>query len=600
MRQRSIRLIVFFLVILFLPAGSEATCPDLSPAAAQRQLDSLGEEIRYHNQLYYQQAKPIIGDADYDRLFARLVELEGCFPMLAAADSPTRSVGGVAQEQLTITHDRPMLSLDSTTGREAVDALLRRIAGEDEKAGQVRLLVQPKVDGLPVELLYRQGRLVSAATRGDGQKGEDVTARVRAIEGIPETLTAPFPARVVVRGEIYSDLTLFRLGNSAQADPDKRYATPRHLAAATLRSQHPQPWALQSLRLFPFALVNADRIERLHAAEKGLDKLAGWGFPVLPERTQRATTFVEIREIYRQYLIDRDSLPFAVDGIVVKVDDLQLQQRLGLGQRAPFWAAAWKFPPETAVTEVVGIDWRIGRTGKRTPVAELKPVGIGGVQVSRASLHNADELLRLGVVEGARVVVALQGDVIPRIVEVANRPPETADLSLPPEYLPPPALDACLSDGDGCRQQFVARAVYFVSKNGLQISGLGKGRVERLVEAGLVTDLPSFFELQIPQMAALPGFGARTAEKVSAALRAANRPDLERLLVAVGVPGIGPATCKSLARHFDDFDELLLAGRERLEAVPGVNEKAANNLRDFFASPGGERLVTRLRKLEML
>lgn len=598
MRTSSVYLIVFCLSILFVPTISGATCPEISLSAAQRQIDTMSEEIRYHNRLYYQDAKPIISDAEYDKLLARLVALEGCFPMLAAADSPTRTVGGVEQENLTIAHDRPMLSLESTAGSDALEALLRRIARAEKKSGKVQLLVQPKVDGLPVELLYERGRLVSAATRGNGQKGEDVTARIRAIEGVPEQLNVPFPSRVVVRGEVYSDLLHFRIGNSAQADEEDRYATPRHLAAATLRSQHPQPWALQSLRLFPFELVNADRINRLSSAEKGLERLAAWGFPVMKEQAHQASTFAEIKDIYREYLVRRDQQPFAIDGIVIKVDDLSLQQQLGLGERSPFWAAAWKFPPETAMTEVSGIEWGVGRTGKRTPIAVLQPVKIGGVQVGRASLHNADEVLRLGVVEGARVVVALKGDVIPQIVEVANRPPGAAKVSIPPECLMPPAIDACLIDGDGCREQFLARAIYFASKIG--ISGLGKGRVEQLVENDLVADLPSFFELQIPQMAALPGFGSKTAEKISASLRAQNRPGLEQMLTAIGVPGVGPKTCKSLAKQFDDFAELVLASRERLVTVDGVSEKAASNLRAFLDSPGGEKLVERFRKLEMI
>jgi len=364
MRKSSVFLIVVFLSVLFIFTSASAACPDLSLAVAQRQIDTLSEEIRYHNRFYYLDAKPIISDAQYDKLLARLEQLEGCFPMLAAADSPTRTVGGVERENLTIVHDRPMLSLDSTTGSKAVEALLRRIVREEKNSAKEQLLVQPKVDGLPVELLYQRGRLVSAATRGDGQKGEDVTSRVRAIEGVPEQLNVPFPSRVVVRGEVYSDLTHFRVGNGAQADDENRYATPRHLAAATLRSQHPQTWALQSLRLFPFELVNADRINRLSSASEGVVKLAALGFPTMQDQTHQASTFTEIKEIYRGYLVRRERQPFAIDGIVVKVDDLPLQQQLGLGERAPFWAAAWKFPPETGLTKVAEIEWSIGRTGK--------------------------------------------------------------------------------------------------------------------------------------------------------------------------------------------------------------------------------------------
>ncbi|HKJ05394.1 MAG TPA: NAD-dependent DNA ligase LigA [Geopsychrobacteraceae bacterium] len=598
MCKNSVCLIIIFLSVLFLSTLSRAACPEISTAAAKARIDDLSSEIHYHNQLYYQQARPVLSDAEYDKLFARLAELEGCFPALVAADSPTRTVGGAEQNNLIVTHDRPMLSLDSTSGSEAVENLLQRIAKQTEKAANVQLLVQPKVDGIPVELVYSQGQLLSAATRGDGFMGEAVTRRIREIEGIPETLIAPVPPRIVVRGEVYSDLTHFKLGNSAQADDEDRYATPRHLASGTLRSAHPQTWALQSLRFFPFELVNAEQIDRIYSAKKGMEMLARWGFPVQPKQTHQVTTFAEIKEVYRDYLVHRQEQHFAIDGLVIKVDDLDLQHRLGLGQRAPFWAAAWKFPPETALTEVVEIVWSVGRTGKRTPVALMKPIKIGGIQVERASLHNADELLRLGVVKGARVVVALKGDVIPQIVEVANRPSGSATVQIPAEYLLPPEIDACLSNSTGCREQFVARALYFVSTLG--ISGLGKGRIEQLVEAGLVTDLPSFFELQAPQIASLHGFGAKTAEQISASLRESSRPNLEQMLTAIGMPGVGPATCGSLAKHFEDFNELVMASSEQIAAVEGVSEKAANSIRRFLGSPGGEQLLLRMRHLEVI
>ena len=353
---RNIMIILFALLIF--PLCSHAlsfTCPKISTADASQRMIALAKDIRYHNQLYYEKAQPAISDAEYDKLFTQLVQLEACFPALASADSPTRRVGsGASGGTQKIKHEQPMLSLSSATGLEAVEALLKRIAAE----GDTQLFVQPKVDGLPVELVYAAGRLVSASTRGDGHFGEDVTERVREIHGIPHLLAGSFPDRVVVRGEVYADLRLLKNYGAAG-----KYATPRHMAAGVLKAQKPEPDALAILRLFPFELVTAGLLQSDRAA---LQLLSGWGFAVSFEHTQLVKSFAEVQAVYRTYLAHRDQQPFAMDGIVVKVDDLQLRHHLGAGERAPFWAAAWKFPPDTAVTTVLKINWTVGRTGRRT------------------------------------------------------------------------------------------------------------------------------------------------------------------------------------------------------------------------------------------
>jgi len=593
---RIVLFVSFLIVVLVSAANAVDSCPSLSHGEVKRQMTSISDDIRFHDRLYYQQAKPIVSDSEYDLLHVRLRKLESCFPALAAVDSPTRSVGGAAAQHLTVAHSQPMLSLDSSSDDSAVVALFERI--EQLNPGErLRFLAQPKVDGLPVELTYVQGKLVSAATRGDGLLGEDVLARVGEIEGVPVMLRAQFPPRVVVRGEVYAVLPEFIAGNNAQQNEDDRYASPRHLAVATLRAKHPRGWALKTLRFFPFELVNAEVLD-VDSALRGLERLARWGLPVLLEQTEVVEDVDQVRSLYREYLAHRADLPFAADGIVIKVDRLDLQRRLGLGERFPFWAAAWKFPPATAVTRVTDLEWRIGRTGKRTPIALLDPVKIGRIQVSRASLHHIDTLRSLGVTAGCRVVVALKGDTVPQIVDVVDRPEGDAGVIIPPEYLLPPEVGACFSDSDGCHQQFVARAVYFAQQLGL--SGLGEGRVSQLVEAGLIGDLPSFFELQVPRMMALPGFGTVRAERIGAVLRANNRPDLAQLLSAIGVAGVGPKTCQKLAREFETLDELRLAGPARLAAIDGVSARSAENLQTFFASDSGVQLVTRLRRLGIL
>jgi len=447
---------------------------------------------------------------------------------------------------------------------------------------------------LPVELIYVAGRLVSASTRGDGRFGEEVTERVREIQGIPHLLIGPFPDRVVVRGEVYADRRLLQHPGTGSA-PEK-YATPRHLAAGVLQARKPDPAALATLRLFPFELVTADRLGDMVSSDRmALQLLSDWGFPVAFEQTQPVKTFSDVQAVYRSYLAHREQQSFAMDGIVVKVDDLSLRQRLGEGGRAPFWAAAWKFPPDTALTRVREISWTVGRTGRRTPIAEVAPVRLGGVQVTRVSLHNDAEIARLDIAAGDQVVVALVGDVIPQVLEVVGRAPrDLATDAVSP--LSEPALDACLHDSPGCRDQFLAKAVYFVSKSGLNIAGLGRKRLQKLVEAGLVADLPSLFLLKADVVAAVPGFGTETARRLTAAIHAAGRPDPFRLVVALGIPGVGPKTVQRLARQFTSLDALLAAEQEQLSALSATDTRAAKTIRSFFHSAGGQELLVKFRE----
>jgi DNA ligase (NAD+) len=560
---------------------------------------SLANDIRYHNRLYYEKAQPAISDVEYDRLFKELVRLEECFPGLVAADSPTRVVGGgVDGGTWTVQHERPMLSLSSSTGPEAVEALLKRLL----PAGDVQLLVQPKVDGLPVELMYHGGRLVSASTRGDGLFGGDVTESVREIGGIPQLLSGTFPERVVVHGEVYADRRLLQK-SGAGTGPEK-YATPRHVAAGVLQAQKPDRAALAALRLFPFELVNSGSVgasvgDAPLNDRAALQLLADWGFPVLFDQTHPVRSFAEVQVVYRAYLANREQQPFAMDGIVVKVDDLNLRQSLGEGARAPFWAAAWKFPPDTALTQVRAIRWTVGRSGRRTPVAELVPVRLGGVRVRRVSLHNAAEIARLDIATGDQVVIALVGDVIPRVLEVVGRVPRNpaADAVSP---LPETAPDLCLHDSPACRDQFLAKAAYFVSKSGLNIAGLGRKRLQKLVEAGLVVDLPSLFLLNTEAVAALPGFGKETALRLTAAIRAGGRPDSFRLAVALGIPGVGPKTMQRLARQFSSLDALLAADLEQPTSLSATDTRAAKNILSFFHSPEGQKLLLKFREVGIL
>lgn len=588
-------LLIVLISQLFLPILSQSACPKNSVPEAGQQMVTLADNIRYHNRLYYEKAQPEISDAEYDRLFARLLWLEECFPALVAADSPTRKVGGGEDSGVrTVTHDRPMLSLFSATGPEAIEALLKRVG----VFGEVTLLLQPKVDGLPVELVYDAGRLVSASTRGDGRSGADVTERVREIRGVPHILNGKFPSRVVVRGEVYADLTLlqnYRSGNAAGT-----YATARHLASGVLKAQQPDSEAVAILRLFPFELVNSGSVgSSLNSDRAALALLFEWGLPVALDQTRQVKTFTEVQEEYRLYLDSRGGQPFAMDGIVVKVDDLSLRRRLGAGERAPFWAAAWKFPPETARSQILKINWTVGRTGRRTPVAEVVPVRLGGVMVSRVSLQNASGVARLDVASGDQVILALVGDVIPQVLEV-ERTARVKNSVAGPIQSPEPALDACLHDSPVCRNQFLARAVYFVSKKGIDVKGLGRKRLQKLVETGLVGDLPALFQLKAEDVAAVPGFSLKTARHLTAAFRAATPPDSFRLVTALGIRGVGPASVQQLSRQFNYLDDLLTAEEGKLAALSARDSRTAKTLRSFFKTPGGQELLAKFRELGIL
>ena len=591
MRRTFSVLLLILLLSSFCSSALSFTCPKITTHEASQQMMALAANIHHHNQLYYEKAQPEISDAEYDRLFAQLAGLEGCFPWLAAADSPTTTVGSSESDGARkVTHEQPMLSLSSASGPDAIKVLLKRVAALD----RVQLLVQPKVDGVPVELTYIDGELVSAATRGNGHVGTDVTDRVSEIKGVPQQLSGEFPERLVVRGEVYADLLL--LQSYRESPSVVEYAGPRHLAAGVLLSLKPDPAAMAVLRLFPFQLVSSSGDSSHLSDLAALQLLAERGFPDALAQTRTATTFNDIQAVYHAYLADRDKQPFAMDGIVVKVDDLSLRRQLGDGERAPLWAAAWKFPPDSAITTVRKIRWTVGRSGRRTPIAEVVPVRLGDVLVTRVSLHNAAEIDRLHIASGDQVLIGLAGDVIPQVLEVVGRDPQISNASVLSAQSSQAALDACLKDSLFCREQFLAKVVYFASKSGLAIEGLGRKRLQKLIEAGLVNDIPGLFLLKTADVAAVPGFGLETARRLTLAIRVAGGSNSFRFVTALGIAGVGPKSILRLSRHFTSLDALLAAGLENTTALVVADLRAAKTIQSFFASPGGAELLRKFRE----
>lgn len=567
------RLVIAALLYASLPHFALA-CPELDLKSVSARMETLSDEIHTHDRLYYQEHRSAISDADYDRLVTELRMLEGCYPAQRLTSSPTTAPGQDLQDStLKVPHAAPMLSLASSSlGPIAVEALLERIRRHEDS---VRLLVQPKVDGLPVELTYEAGRLVSAATRGDGLWGQDVTERARSLGCIPSQLGPQAPARVVVRGEVYADLEWLK------SHPEflERYATPRHLASGTLLSDNPDQDNLNALGFFPFELVNASELpDPVKSDTEALKSLLQWGFAVNLLRSQPVSDLQGIQSIFDQYCHNRKSLPFAVDGLVVKVDDLGLRHKLGANAREPLWATAWKFPPSTAQTRITSILWSTGRTGRRTPVAEVDPVEIEGIRISRASLHNEAQMARLGATQGALVQISLAGDVVPVIETVLE--PGTGNLGKTSGSPDREDNVLCLQDSPSCRDQYLARIIYFTSSSGLGIRGLGKARLAQLVEAGLLPDIPSLLRLQTENLENLPGIGRNTAAKLIREIAKSRHCDSFRLLHALGIPGIGPAAIKQLSAHFDSLEEILR--KEQEEVPPGV-AKSVMKVKAFFA-----------------
>jgi DNA ligase (NAD+) len=551
---------------------------------------ALADAIRRHDYLYYVLDRPEISDAAYDELFQRLTRLERSHPDLVDPDSPTQRVAGAPLTSLpTCRHLAPMLSLESVTGADDVRSFVERAEAALGRARLV-LVAEPKLDGLSIEVVYEGGRLVRAATRGDGRIGEDVTANARTIRAVPMRLRGgrPFPDRLAVRGEVLMTKDAFRALAASARDGEATFKSPRNAAAGSLRQLDPRVTAARRLTVLFYDVLACEGGSRLATHRAELDALRAFGLPVSRD-VATVSSIDEALAYHDRMEARRDALRIEIDGVVLKIDDVAARARLGATSRHPRWALAYKFTPREAVTTVRGVVVQVGRTGALTPVAVLDPVTLGGVTVSRATLHNADEVARLDVRVGDRVRVVRAGDVIPDIVARVPAKGRRGRRFRMPARCPACGartrregpLTRCPA-GLACPAQLESAIVHFGSRDALDIRGLGPETAERLVARGLVHDVADVLALSERDLRGLEGFADVAAHNLALAIDRAKRTDLGRFLYALGIPGVGRATARDLAERFGDLDAVLRARERELAETPGVGPVAAAAVASFF------------------
>jgi len=573
---------------------------DAARAELRRRVETLRAEIHRHEDLYYRAGRPEISDREFDALMAELAALETEHPELASLDSPTRRVGGAPVEGFAqVVHDPPMQSLDNTYSLEELaewGERLRRLAPD----ATLELVAELKVDGVSISLEYRDGTLVRGATRGNGAVGDDVTVNLRTIRNLPLRLRDGAPERLVVRGEVYMPRSVFRRLNARREEAgEPLFVNPRNSTAGSIRLLDSREVAARRLSALLYQVADGAEFET-HA--ESLEALARWGLPV-HDGWRRCAGLGEVAEFVESWRERRRELDFETDGVVVKIDRIDLRRRLGATAKAPRWAVAFKYEPERVETLVRGIAVQVGRTGVLTPVAELEPVFVGGSTVARATLHNYEDLARKDVRVGDRVSVEKGGDVIPKVVEVLldRRPPGSRPFEMPascPECGEPvvrfegEVAWRCVNPACPAIVQESIR--HYVSRNAMDIEGLGGERIAQLVEARLVDDLPALYHLKRDDLVALEGWGERSADNLLAQLEASKRRELHRFLFALGIRMVGERVAKLLARHFGSLAALEAASEAELQEVEEVGPKVAASVRAYFADP---RLRRRLDAL---
>ena len=574
----------------------------------EQKLTELLTTLRHHEYLYHVMDTPEIPDAEYDRLMRELRELEAQHPELITPDSPTQRVGAAPLAAFSqIRHEVPMLSLDNVFDEESFLAFNKRVQDRLKNTDDLTYCCELKLDGLAVSILYENGLLVQAATRGDGTTGEDITSNVRTIRAIPLKLRGDnIPQRLEVRGEVFLPQAGFeKINEEARRTGGKVFANPRNAAAGSLRQLDPRITAKRPLTFFCYGVgvLEGGELPRSHSAR--LQQFKFWGLPV-SERVKLCHSPEEVLTYYRKVEEDRPNLGFDIDGVVIKVDSLALQEQLGFVARAPRWAVAFKFPAQEQMTFVRDVEFQVGRTGAITPVARLEPVQVAGVLVSNATLHNADEIERLGLRIGDKVVIRRAGDVIPQVVNVvlSERPEETREIVFPTH------CPVCHSDVERVEGEVVTRCTgglicgaqrkealkHFVSRRALDVEGMGDKIIDQLVEKEYVHTPADLFQLTPGKLTGLDRMGPKSAQNVVDALEKSKETTFARFLYALGIREVGEATAAGLAAHFGTIEALEQASIDDLQKVPDVGIVVATHVRNFFAEESNREVIAQLRK----
>lgn len=567
----------------------------------------LARQLHYHNHRYHVLDAPEITDAEYDRLLRRLQELEEHHPELRSADSPTQRVGATPRAGFTtVRHEMAMLSLDNAFDDDELRAFYQRIGQRLGGNVELEMVCEPKLDGIAVSLFYIDGVLVQGATRGDGTTGEEITANVKTVASIPLRLNtdAP-PARLEVRGEIYLPRARFEeLNRRQQTAGEKTFVNPRNAAAGSLRQLDSRITASRPLQMCAYGVGLCEKYSLPATHYEMLQQLGSWGFRI-NDRIEVADDLEACLDYYHRLDQARNELPYDIDGIVYKVNRLDLQQRLGFVSRGPRWAIARKFPAQEEMTEVLGVEFQVGRTGAVTPVARLEPVFVGGVTVSNATLHNADEIERLGLRIGDRVIIRRAGDVIPQIVRVMveDRPDNTLPVVFPTscpvcgspvERLEPEVVARCIG-GLICAAQRKQALRHFASRRAMDIDGLGDKIIEQLVDRELVRAVADLYHLDAERLAALDRMGVKSAANLVAAIDHSRTTTLPRFLYALGIREVGEATAAALALHFRSLKNLAQADEEALQEVSDVGPIVAHFVHEFFVDAHNIEAIAALR-----
>ncbi|MDO8718973.1 MAG: NAD-dependent DNA ligase LigA [Polaromonas sp.] len=597
--------------------------PDLfaPPPSPEERIAALRAELDLHNHRYYVLDAPSIPDSEYDKLFRELRALEAAHPEFLSPDSPTQRVGGKPLDQfVSVRHKVPMLSIRTETdteptGAQNFDARVRKELGLADSDPPVEYVCELKFDGLAMSLRYEHGVLVQAATRGDGEMGEDVTQNIRTIRQIPLRLPATAPAVIEVRGEVYLSRADFEALNERQrekiaqgAKGEKTFVNPRNAAAGGVRQLDPAIAAERRLSFFSYGVGNITPPEQggpvFDTHFELLQTLRKWGFPVAAQ-TKKAQGAIELIAFHEAIGRQRDSLPYDIDGVVYKVNSLALQQKLGFVTREPRWAVAHKYPAQEQLTTVLGIDVQVGRTGKLTPVAKLAPVFVGGVTVTNATLHNEDEARRKDVRVGDTVIVRRAGDVIPEVVSVLpDKRVPGAPLFTMPRTCPVCASAAVREEGEAdyrctgglfCAAQRKEAILHFAHRRAVEVEGLGDKLVEQLVDANVIRTLPDLYKLGFTALASLDRMADKSANKLLEAMEKSKHTTLPRFVFGLGIRHVGEATAKALARHFGQLDAIMDATEAQLLEVDDVGPIVAKSIRTFFDQPHNREVVEQLR-----